>query len=382
MASALEVYPSDASLWLEFGGMYDAPNLSINLFPDGDMEMAGVVNYPAFGGATISKQPNGHNGTQCLRCARAAGSGTYGASPAVVASGKNYVITGYARGDGTAFPIVEIGNTAAWFGTSSTDWQYFRWEQNSGVSTLVYLHANTNGYVEFDDVRISPVCRSIDNLATRGDAPQVVVCGDGTTANTIPGQASGKRGVVFDASTKYIDTSLLYPTLRSQQFTVFALIGLYGQAFWGMCGTRAGDGSALGFDIQLGTAATTTITTLFSNDASANKYLQAQSVLPTNLVAASGGVQLVSVAVTYNGTGVAAGIKHYANGSELAKSTLMDSLGANDFASPNAFRIGKRASLGGAAVRQDMYAFALFPMLASQLQIQNLHKSVMRRINL
>lgn len=71
------------------------------------------------------------------------------------------------------------------------------------------------------------------------------------------------------------------------------------------------------------------------------------------------------------------------NSSEIAltKTTLLDSLGSNNFASPNTFWIGRRVGGGGASVKQDLYAFMLFPFVLSPLQISNLHKKVMRRIN-
>ena len=61
----------------------------------------------------------------------------------------------------------------------------------------------------------------IDNLATRGDAPTTVLCGDGTTASTIPAQAT-KRGVVF-TGTQWIDTGIIDPFERTSKFTLFCV---------------------------------------------------------------------------------------------------------------------------------------------------------------
>lgn len=373
--------------WIEVDDVKIVPVSSTigNILNDWNMEAADTAAW-TFWNAVLSKQAGAYAGNRCLRIASDGNAGHPAgyATQSPLVSGHKYRVTGMARGDGSATPLVIDNLVTIWTGTTSASWQPF---DITFTATGTFFNIGSQNftpghYVEFDQIAVTEILKVVDNLAEMGGAPAYVTAGDGFTTSAIPTQMSNKRGVIFDSPSKYLDTGLKYPTLRTQQFSVFALVSLYGQSFWGMCGTRSGDASAIGFDVQLGTGATTALTTLFSYDAATNKYLQLQSILPASLIATAGGSALMSIAVTHNGSGVAAGVQHYANGFPIAKTTLLDALGTNDFASPYTFKIGRRVASGGASVRQDLLAFMLLPKVMSPIQVQNLHRYVMSRINI
>jgi len=144
------------------GDMESPPTLVANSLTDGDAENAGTSDWASVSGATLSKQTGSpHGGSQVLRIVEDTGYGS--ARPAVspVVLGTTYIIRGYARSDGTRYPIVSqetIGDT--WGGTTDTDWQYFSVLFTS-VNGYIYLGLNSTGapggYVEFDDVTVQEV---------------------------------------------------------------------------------------------------------------------------------------------------------------------------------------------------------------------------------
>jgi hypothetical protein len=193
-------YRNDAVLDLPMRmGQHD-PSLSYynptNLFTDGDMETAGVAAWTAGGGATLTKQTTDpHGGTQCLRVA---GSGGY-ARQVILTGGRTYLVTGWARSDGTAVPGVSIQTTPPfphWTGTNSTSWQYFSFVVTA-VGTAVDLNMDASaGYVEFDNVSCllaEPVTRDVSGNGNHA------VFGDGVTAGTFPTKRSYGRGYTFNS---------------------------------------------------------------------------------------------------------------------------------------------------------------------------------------
>lgn len=107
--------------------------------------------------AELSKETGtrtGGSGTEALRVT-SGGSNAY-AQQTITVIGKRYRITGWARGDGSAFPKVSDFVTQLWFGSSSVDWQYFDVEyvaQDTRPILIVSTIVPTE-YCEFDDVTL------------------------------------------------------------------------------------------------------------------------------------------------------------------------------------------------------------------------------------
>lgn len=79
------------------------------------------------------------------------------ARQAILTIGKEYKITGWARGDGTKAPKIQSGDASlSWTGTSSTDWQRV---DVTGITTNINLDLVCNtteaGFAEFDDVFVT-----------------------------------------------------------------------------------------------------------------------------------------------------------------------------------------------------------------------------------
>ena len=127
----------------------------VNKLTDGDMEAAGVDAWTAYGGSTLTKETaSPHSGTRCLRCAGTAVNA--GARQTKLVSGLRYLVTGWARGDGTVSPRVLVGGVNIdWLGTSSTSWQPFSLNVvANGVHLYLLQSEAVAGYVEFDDVQV------------------------------------------------------------------------------------------------------------------------------------------------------------------------------------------------------------------------------------
>lgn len=125
---------------------------------DLDMEAAGTTNWSVLSGATLSKQAGTRTGGSGSQVLRVAGDGVT-ASPKAAQTrtvGLNR-ITGWARSNGTAVPVVTMSGAPVWTGSNSTSWISF------DVSLLSYVYAGTRlelgttlatGHVEFDDVTV------------------------------------------------------------------------------------------------------------------------------------------------------------------------------------------------------------------------------------
>jgi len=128
-----------------------------NVLIDGDMETVGVAAWTAVSSATLTKETGTpHGGSNVLRVAYG-GTAIPRARQAIVQQGRSYRVQGYARGDGTFEPSVNLGTVVIWTGTSSTSWQAFDTTQTVSGSENIDLKSNANaaGYVEFDDVTVT-----------------------------------------------------------------------------------------------------------------------------------------------------------------------------------------------------------------------------------
>jgi hypothetical protein len=161
---------------------YIAPqtNAEKQIVTDGDMEAS---DAGAWGSAdvTLSKEGGlgaGGDGTLVLRLTAT------GASPRcyqdILNGSATYRVRGWARGDGTNYPRVGVGEAETWTGTTSTEWQYFDVRQDGG-NGYFYLRTvlPSTGYVEFDDVFVTEYVGTVTmrekQIVTNGDFE------DGTT---------------------------------------------------------------------------------------------------------------------------------------------------------------------------------------------------------
>lgn len=212
----------------------------------------------------------------------------------------------------------------------------------------------------------------VDNLALRGDAPKTVTCGAGAAC---PTQLAGRRGVVF-AGAQWIDCGLIDRFERTDAFTLVVVT------------STTADQSLLMYMATADAAASPVRGVQFYTYLGNRVYIDMFSTPTTNSVSlyGTGGVTtraINSVCVTHSGGSNAASVLGYFNGVAAAKTVSADTLSAT-------IKNGKPWLLGarynGAAKAQPyigtMHFAAIFPLAASAIQIQNLHKCVMRRINL
>jgi hypothetical protein len=127
---------------------------------DGDMEAVGVADWTV-GAAVMSKVGSAHSGSQCGRITANAGVGAQFPQiyQDIATAGKSYLITGYARSDGTQIPKITWNlNPALWTGTSATTWQNFSLVSTATDPRIKFYHSVTNPagteYVEFDDITV------------------------------------------------------------------------------------------------------------------------------------------------------------------------------------------------------------------------------------
>jgi hypothetical protein len=134
-----------------------AASYGLNLLQDWQMELSGTTNWTPYNSATLTKDTtNPYSGARCLRA-------TYnlvnnpGASQAILSIGKTYRIRGYARGDGTYYPVVHTG-AIIWTGTTSTSWQEFDVTADATSTTMLfYSNVTAAGWVEFDEIQVEEV---------------------------------------------------------------------------------------------------------------------------------------------------------------------------------------------------------------------------------
>jgi len=138
---------------LEIDGYVEWDNITVR--------NATATYYTAYQSVLSKRIINPNSGSQSLRVAYDGVNASGIAYQATLTIGQTYLVTGYARGDGTVVPIVYIGTgtPAVWTGTSSTDWQAF---SVTGVATNANLGLGcgtlaSTRYVEFDDIIVANI---------------------------------------------------------------------------------------------------------------------------------------------------------------------------------------------------------------------------------
>jgi len=129
----------------------------LNRCNDGRMEYAGTSQWGVWGSATLTKEADPYEGTQCLRIAYN-GVIDPGATKGGFTSGHTYRVAGVARSDGTQVPYIYHGgsSTTIWTGTNSTDWQPFdvTFVSTGAASEIRFYSGSSAGYVEFDAIEV------------------------------------------------------------------------------------------------------------------------------------------------------------------------------------------------------------------------------------
>jgi len=126
-----------------------------NILLDGDMELPNVVEWTPGQSAVLTKETTDpHGGVRCLRVSALIGDYPFAKQAAFVVGAKQRIV-GYARGDGTSPPRVDVLTTTIWTGTSSAAWQAFDVIVIPASTDLRLVCVTTGtGYAEFDDVGI------------------------------------------------------------------------------------------------------------------------------------------------------------------------------------------------------------------------------------
>jgi hypothetical protein len=152
---------------------------------DGDMELNNVTNWTASPTTAVTSKTTSspQEGTRALRITAAAALATdtpVFCYQSCLNPGRRYLLTGYARSDGTEVPVVttqstSLGNTkqTLWTGTSDTSWQFFQIDfvalsdgnpiGSGNASRLGFQFRLQSGpsagteYVDFDNVRLLEV---------------------------------------------------------------------------------------------------------------------------------------------------------------------------------------------------------------------------------
>lgn len=160
-----EVGPGPVAYWKFDEGsgpvVYDSATYSMSseLLADGDMEAADTTDWAAIT-STLSKETSDpHSGSNSLRVSNPAAPTHAWARQTIVATGKRYRVSGYAKSDGVNTPLVYSGGVR-WTGTTATSWQAFDVEYTMPAGTTISFGAynmTTGGYVEFDDVSVREI---------------------------------------------------------------------------------------------------------------------------------------------------------------------------------------------------------------------------------
>lgn len=209
----------------------------------------------------------------------------------------------------------------------------------------------------------------IDNLATRGDAPARVTCGAGAAC---PTQLSGRRGVVF-AGAQYIDCGLIDRFERTDAFTLFVLV-------------QAATAASVEFISSQDEAQGNRGIALAAYSRQTYAYITSTywtNMLLRNTTAGYYNRTVDCIAMTYTGSSALTGVNLYINGNTTGHGVEINNLSAT-IKSGKPFILGARHNGAGKSTQYtgNMHFAAIFPLAASQLQLQNLHKRVLKRINL
>jgi len=108
----------------------DVLNPGVNLLVDGDMEAVAFADWSSTGTPTLAKENDVYNidrlpSTNYMKMTATAGGDSYFYQD-ILTLGVEHRVVGYARGDGTAAPVVALpGEATLWTGTTSTSSQKF-----------------------------------------------------------------------------------------------------------------------------------------------------------------------------------------------------------------------------------------------------------------
>lgn len=172
-----------------------------NRLEDGDMEDSGVSSWESVSAPTVTKETvDPQEGIRNIKVARAVG--TPYIYQDVLICNAFYNITGYARGDGTSYPVIYSGGDIVWTGTVSTTWQAFDvnfQHIDSDYNTLRFLTSGggSGNYVEWDNIQL--IIEALPGMSTI-----YVECDTDLDADGIPDQTlldSVKAEILEDPST-------------------------------------------------------------------------------------------------------------------------------------------------------------------------------------
>jgi hypothetical protein len=174
-----EVDASKAAVYLPLRSHFLAlPTNGVTVVTDGDMELAGVVNWPKVTADSVEKVPG--DGGQVLQVTTSGQQ--YVRQIGILTVGKTYTISARMCGDGSVFPRLHIGSFIL-DGDTGTDFQSFS-ATGVATSTELRLYASGAGVVKFNDIVVIEHKEQTKNLGTGGN----VKWGDGSTASTQPTQ--------------------------------------------------------------------------------------------------------------------------------------------------------------------------------------------------
>lgn len=134
------------------------------LLTDGDMEAGDTSAWTVINSATLTKENSprtNSSGSYSLRVAYNGINHPQARQYGIASAGTKYRVTGWARGDGTAYPTITwgAGGSIFWTGTASTVWQE--------IDTVVVAdgagdlslrsYATAAGYSDFDDISVTEI---------------------------------------------------------------------------------------------------------------------------------------------------------------------------------------------------------------------------------
>jgi len=151
----IAAYLVGAAVFAVANGQADGKVLNVEkqLLADGDMEAADTSDWNAGNSATLTKESGAaEDGDRVLKVAYNGTTNPFAYQAQVV--GKTYRVTGWARGDGTAYPVYSDSGYTTWAGTTSTEWQRFDivYEVVGGTQARLYAMTSSSGYTEWDDL--------------------------------------------------------------------------------------------------------------------------------------------------------------------------------------------------------------------------------------
>jgi len=151
----IAAYLVGAAVFAVANGQADGKVLNVEkqIIADGDMEAADTSDWNAGNSATLTKESGAaEDGDRVLKVAYNGTTNPFAYQAQVV--GKTYRVTGWARGDGTAYPVYSDSGYTTWAGTTSTEWQRFDivYEVVGGIQARLYAKTSSSGYTEWDDL--------------------------------------------------------------------------------------------------------------------------------------------------------------------------------------------------------------------------------------